>query len=103
MYKLRHFSLFLFQAQNWDRLPALRELAASGRSPFMKDLQSIEHAEGVQLIIKSADSHYYIESNLFSKGMYLNMLKEDEVNGRGCKYLQASEEEERYDALFDEF
>lgn len=76
IYKLRHFAVFLFQSMN-EHLDGLREIAATGRTPFAPELSAIAHAEGVRLILRAADRTFYIHENSFSSGMYLSMLREE--------------------------
>ena len=68
MYKLRHFALFLFQSMN---LQAVKEHSTTMRySVFPRDLDKIQHIEGVKLILQAADCSYYFNKLNFSKGMY---------------------------------
>jgi len=64
-YKLRHFALFLFQSLN-DALPGMKEAITAERTIFMRDINLIEHAEGVKLIMRAADRNYYITLNSYS-------------------------------------
>lgn len=86
LYKLRHFVMFLLQSQN-ESISGFHEALRSGRTAFIADLDKIEHSEGVKLILRAADRHFYMEMNGYSFGMYMNMLKEDQDSGRGVSLL----------------
>ena len=100
LYKLRHYAMFLFQALN-EHLPGMQEAIQQGRTAFVRDMNQIDQAEGVKLIMKAADRNYYMTINGFSLGMYLNMVREDQDSKR-IGALQSQITDDRYDSLFDD-
>lgn len=77
LYKLRHFSMFLFQAYN-ESNPQIQQAFASGRTTFPRDLTAIEHWSGVSLIMRAFDRKFYTRDIGYSVGMYMNMLREEQ-------------------------
>ena len=54
-----------------------REVALTGRSPFIPDLDTMVLPEGMKLIMRTIDRNYYINVLKYSLGMYFTMLREE--------------------------
>ena len=100
-YKLHHFLIFLFQSMN-EHVTGFKDHILFGKTIFPPNLQNIAYSEGVRLILRAADHHYFIQEKAFSHGMYLQMIKEEASHVKAGPFLSQLIVEEMADPLFDD-